>query len=162
MPTPPTKSPREIERKFLLKRLPKGFAETAGADIAQGYLAVEKGGIQLRLRKRGEVHTLAYKRGDKSSREEREITLSVEQFEWLWPATEGRRLAKTRHEIPWQTYTIEIDVYRDRHEGLVVAEVEFEDEDSCRCFNPPDWLGEDVTGDSRYSNIVLASAKQER
>lgn len=51
---------------------------------------------------------------------------------------------------------IEVDIYRGRHTGLVVAEVEFADEKSCREFIPPDWFGEDVTGRSRYSNVVLA------
>jgi CYTH domain-containing protein len=34
--------------------------------------------------------------------------------------------------------------------------VEFDDEDSARAFQPPDWLGEDVTGRARYSNVLLA------
>lgn len=148
--------PLEIERKFLLKRLPEGFADSPGEVIEQGYLAVEKGGIQVRLRKRGERLYLAFKRGEKMSREEREVTLSAEQFEMLWPATEGRRLIKIRHEIPWQKHTVEIDVYRGRHDGLIVAEVEFADEKSCSEFVAPSWFGADVTGDRRYSNIVLA------
>ena len=45
----------------------------------------------------------------------------------------------------------------DRHEGLVVAEVEFDDEESALNFTRPDWLGDDVTGDPRYSNQLLAS-----
>jgi CYTH domain-containing protein len=90
-------------------------------------------------------------------REEREIHLNAEQFRTLWPATEGKRLVKTRHEIPLGGRTVEIDVYHDRHEGLVVAEVEFDDEEEAKNFQPPDWLGEEVTGDPRYSNQLLAS-----
>ena len=51
---------------------------------------------------------------------------------------------------------VEIDVYSGQHEGLVVAEVEFPDEDSARRFEVPDWLGEDVSHDPRYSNQLLA------
>jgi CYTH domain-containing protein len=90
-------------------------------------------------------------------REEREVELSAEQFGALWPATEGKRLAKTRYEIPFGDRVVEIDVYHDRHEGLVVAEVEFDEEDAAENFRPPDWLGDDVTGDPRYSNQLLAS-----
>ncbi|MDQ6654622.1 MAG: CYTH domain-containing protein [Verrucomicrobiota bacterium] len=149
-------STREIERKFLLKRLPDDLASFPHEEIAQGYLAIEKGGVQVRLRKKGSIRSLTYKRGAKVGREEREIRLSAEQFDALWPATEGRRLTKVRYDLPWREWVIEVDVYRGRHEGLVVAEVEFADEKSCWEFVPPDWLGDDVTGKSRYSNVVLA------
>ncbi len=151
-----TNPPREIERKFLLKRLPDSLSEFPHEEVTQGYLAIEGGGIQVRLRKKGAVRSLTYKRGNKSAREEREIRLSAEQFGALWPATEGRRLMKVRYEIPWKEWIVEVDVYRGLHDGLVVAEVEFRDEKSCEEFVPPDWIGEDVTGKSRYSNVVLA------
>lgn len=150
-----TEVPREIERKFLLQRLPDGLYEFPHEEIAQGYLAIEPG-IQVRLRKKGSIRSLAFKRGSKSAREEREIRLSAEQFDALWPATEGRRLTKTRYDVPYKQWIIEVDIYRGRLDGLIVAEVEFEDEKSCRQFVPPNWLGDDVTGKSRYSNVLLA------
>lgn len=150
-------TPREIERKFLLKCLPDGLTSYPHEEIAQGYLAVERGGVQVRLRKKGNVRSLTYKRGNKSAREEREIRLSVEQFDALWPATAGRRLTKIRYDVPFGERTVEVDVYTGRHDGVVVAEVEFPDETSCRDFVPPDWIGEDVTGKSRYSNVMLAT-----
>ena len=100
---------------------------------------------------------LTYKRGTGNVREEREVGLTAEQFDALWPATEGKRLVKTRYEIPFGDRVVEIDVYHDRHEGLVVAEVEFDTEKAANDFQPPDWLGDDVTGDPRYSNQLLAS-----
>ncbi|MFL6527521.1 MAG: CYTH domain-containing protein [Chthoniobacterales bacterium] len=151
-----TAVPREIERKFLLKHLPGGLSNYPHEEIEQGYLAVERGGVQVRLRKKGNVHSLAYKRGNKTAREEREIRLTAEQFDALWPATKGRRLTKTRFDVPWKDHTIEVDIYTGRHDGVVVAEVEFHDERSCREFEAPDWFGEDVTGKSRYSNVVMA------
>lgn len=148
-------SSREIERKFLLKRFPPGLKKFPHDSITQGYLAIGPGGLQVRLRKKGSVRSLAFKRG-KGVREEREIRLSVEQFEALWPATAGRRLSKVRYDVPWKHHTIEIDIYRGRHRGLVVAEVEFNSQRSCAAFEPPDWLGRDVTGKPKYSNIALA------
>lgn len=148
-------STREIERKFLLKRLPPDLAKYPHDSITQGYLAVGSGGLQVRLRKKGSVRSLAFKRG-KGVREEREIRLSVEQFDALWPATAGRRLSKVRYDVPWKEYIIEIDIYRGRHHGLIVAEVEFEDQKSCAAFKPPDWIGRDVTGKPKYSNVALA------
>jgi len=151
--------PREIERKFLLKRLPNRLASFPREEIEQGYLAVEGGGVQVRLRKRGTTMVLTYKRGNKAVREEREITLSAKQFNALWPATLGRRLTKIRYAVPWKMHTIEVDVYTGRHDGVVIAEVEFADEEACASFVPPSWFGEEVTGKARYSNVVMALAK---
>ena len=82
--------------------------------------------------------------------------MSAEQFDALWPATAGRRLTKVRYDVPWKGHTIEIDIYRGRNRGLVVAEVEFENQRSCAAFEPPDWIGRDVTVKPKYSNVALA------
>ena len=148
---------REIERKFLLKQLPENLKRARRYVIAQGYLATEPAGRQVRLRKKGKTPSLTFKVGRGGSREEREITLSSKQFAALWPATAGRRLRKLRHEIPWKDLLIEIDIYRGRHSGLVVAEVEFPDRATCRRFKPPSWFGREVTGEKRYSNVRLAN-----
>jgi CYTH domain-containing protein len=148
---------REIERKFLVRKLPEDLAGFPSTEILQGYLVSTDEGLQVRLRKISDGYTLTYKRGLGNVREEREVTLTAEQFSTLWPATEGKRLIKTRYDIPYGDRIIEIDVYGGKHEGLVVAEVEFEDEASALNFAPPDWLGDDVTGDPRYSNQLLAS-----
>jgi CYTH domain-containing protein len=105
----------------------------------------------------GQTASLTFKVGRRAVREEREIKLSPKQFAALWPATVGRRLRKLRHEIPWKNLVIEIDIYRGRHSGLVVAEVEFPDRATCRKFEPPSWFGREVTGEKRYSNVRLAN-----
>jgi CYTH domain-containing protein len=104
----------------------------------------------------GKATSLTLKVGRGSYREEREIKLSQKQFAALWPGTVGRRLRKVRYEIPWDSVMIEIDVYRGRHAGLVVAEVEFPNIVSCRRFKAPWWFGREVTGEKRYSNVRLA------
>ena len=148
---------REIERKFLVRELPRDLASYRSNEISQGYLVSLDDGLQVRLRKSGDRYSLTFKRGTGNVREEREIELTAEQFEVLWPATAGKRLVKTRYDIPLGDRIVEIDLYHDQHEGLVVAEVEFDDEDAAKNFQPPDWLGDDVTGDPRYSNQLLAS-----
>ena len=148
---------REIERKFLVRELPGGLTSYRHASISQGYLVSLYDGLQVRLRESGDKYSLTYKRGVGNVREEREIELSSEQFDALWPATEGKRLVKTRYEIPLGDRIVEIDVYHEKHEGLVVAEVEFDEEETAKNFQPPAWLGDDVTGDPRYSNQLLAS-----
>jgi adenylate cyclase len=148
---------REIERKFLLKRLPENLKRARRYIIAQGYLATEPAGRQVRIRKKGKTASLTFKVDRGRSREEREVKLSPKQFAALWPATAGRRLRKLRYEIPWRNLLIEIDIYRGRHAGLVVAEVEFRDRATCRKFKPPSWFSREVTGEKRYSNVRLAN-----
>src|SRR5436853_442949 len=98
-------SSREIERKFLVKRLPVEILHSRHFRIAQGYLANERGGKHVRLRKKAKTASLTFKAGRPSSREEREIRLSARQFATLWPATAGRRLRKMRYEVPWKSLT---------------------------------------------------------
>jgi adenylate cyclase len=151
-------SGREIERKFLIERLPAGLKRARRYSIKQGYLAAESDDRHVRLRKKGKSASLTFKlvRGS-SVREEREIMLTPKQFGALWPATVGRRLQKMRYEIPWNDVLIEIDVYGGKNKGLVVAEVEFRNRAACRKFKPPNWFGREVTGNKRYSNIKLAT-----
>ncbi len=146
----------EIERKFLIAKLPRSLARYPHREIAQGYLAVGRDKSHVRLRRAGRICTLTFKRGPARAREEREIQLTPAQFAILWPATAGSRLTKTRYDVPWKKLTIEIDIYRGSNEGLMVAEVEFPNVETYRSFRPPGWLGEEVTGASRYSNVKLA------
>jgi adenylate cyclase len=152
------KNSREIERKFLIKHLPPELRRARRYSILQGYLAAEPDDRHVRLRKKGKNASLTFKLvHGRGVREEREIALTPKQFAALWPATAGRRLQKVRYEIPWKNRLIEIDVYRGRNTGLMVAEVEFPSHVARRKFKPPNWFGREVTGERRYSNIVLAT-----
>jgi adenylate cyclase len=148
---------REIERKFLIKRLPAELKRARNYPILQGYLASEPGGRHVRLRKKGRSASLTFKVGWGNVREEREIKLTSEQFDALWPGTVGRRLRKIRYDLPWKGSVIEIDIYRGKNEGLMVAEVEFPSHAARRNFKAPNWFGREVTGEERYSNIRLAT-----
>jgi adenylate cyclase len=144
----------EVERKFRLQQ-PPDLSSSESDPIEQGYLAVGADG-EVRLRRKGEKTLLTAKRGAGLSRGEAEVEISAEQFEALWPLTEGRRLRKRRHVLPHDGLEIEVDVYQGELEGLIVAEIEFDSEEQARGFEPPDWLGDDVTGDERFLNENLA------
>jgi adenylate cyclase len=145
----------EVERKFLVDTAPT-LDDTPAEEIDQGYLASGSDG-EVRLRRKGEHLLLTAKRGGGLAREEAEIELDREVFDRLWPLTEGRRLHKRRHVLPLGDLEMEVDVYAGDLDGLVVAEIEFPSEDAARSFEPPEWLGEDVTGDPRYLNETLAT-----
>jgi CYTH domain-containing protein len=147
----------EIERKFLVRKLPPSLEQYRSARIEQGYIATADDGTEVRVRRRDGAPVLTIKSGGGRSRLEEEISIDAERFARLWPLTEGRRLEKTRHLIPTDAgLTIEVDIYSGDLTGLIVAEVEFSSEDEADAFEPPDWLGPEVTDDPRFKNQNLA------
>jgi CYTH domain-containing protein/CHAD domain-containing protein len=150
--------PSEIERKFLVSVLPDAVAARPARRIEQGYLAIDEG-TEVRLRRAGGRMTLTAKRGHGEHRAEHEIALFREQFEALWPLTEGRRLVKTRRLVPLggDDLTAEVDVYEGPLAGLRTVEVEFGSVRQSRSFQPPEWFCEELTGDPAYANQSLAA-----
>lgn len=148
----------EIERKFLVDgELPADLDDYPSEAISQGYLSIDPNGTEVRLRAKGDKRTLAVKSGPSRTRVEEEIELDEDCFESLWPLSEGRRIDKRRFVIPaGGELEIELDVYGGELAGLVTAEVEFPSERDADEFQPPAWLGSEVTGDARYSNQSLA------
>ena len=110
----------------------------------------------MRVRERDGETTLTVKQGAGRVRAEEEIELDRQSFERLWPLTEGQRVEKCRHRVDHDDLTIEVDVYGGELEGLVIAEVEFANEDAADGFEPPTWLGRELTDDSRFSTQRLA------
>lgn len=118
--------------------------------------------------------------------DEVERPLTKKAYELLREKTEGYLIRKTRYLIPlsaeyafgtdesdkpladWEDnleakegsfptrLTIELDVFHDRLEGLIFAEIEFPDEVSALRFSPPEWFGADVSADKRYRNGFLS------
>ena len=78
---------------------------------------------------------------DAFSREE--IAADAALREWL--AKEGEEGPK-----------IELDLFEGAYAGIKLAEVEFPSEEIAAKYRPADWMGEEVTGDERYSNAYLA------
>jgi adenylate cyclase len=147
----------EIERKFLVPAAPGDLDRHRSTAIEQGYLAIADDGTEVRIRRRDGSATLTVKGAGGRTRVEEELEIDGDRFERLWPLTEGRRIEKTRYEIPTgDGLTIELDVYGVALAGLVVAEVEFASEDAADAFAGPDWLGREVTDDARYKNQRLA------
>jgi CYTH domain-containing protein len=151
-------SVREIERKFLIEvsSLPDGLDSSPQEQIQQGYLAVSPNGTEVRLRRKGDRCFLTVKSPGGLQRLEREVELTPDQFESLWPATSGQRVEKVRYLIQLRDHQIELDRFAGTLEGLLVAEVEFPTVEASQAFSPPDWFGREVTQDERYKNRNLA------
>lgn len=146
----------EIERKFLLADVPPAVRRAPAEPIRQGYLALD-GDTEVRVRITPARAVLTIKGGRGKVRTEQEVVLGERQGDALWELTAGRRVQKTRRRVPVADALVEVDEYSGALEGLVVAEVEFDDEQASRSFRPPPWFGREVTDDRRYSNRNLAS-----
>ncbi len=143
----------EIERKFLVRdERWRGLA--VGASLRQGYLSSHPDRI-VRVRIEGASAMLTIKGR----------TVGVSRGEWEYPiplqeATtfldglcEKPTIDKTRYRIPFEGMIWEVDEFYGDNAGLVVAEIELMSEN--QPFIKPEWIGEEVTQDSRYFNANL-------
>jgi CYTH domain-containing protein len=149
----------EIEHKFLLSGLPALPPDSRASDIEQGYL--DTGDAPERLRRTldpdGTIrHHRTVKLGRGVSRTEIEEAIATEEFERLWPRTDGCRVHKRRHRVAAEQGTWEIDEFLDR--PLVLAELELSD--ASEKPEIPDWLAphvvRDVSCEAEYTNLHLA------
>ena len=146
----------EIERKFLVDRLPDPADLGAGVAMRQGYVA-EEDGVAVRVRITDDEARLTIKAGDGVSRTEVELPLDVDEAASQWPFSEGRRIAKRRHRVDLPGGRVaEVDVYAGPLEGLLTVEVEFASEADAAAFVAPSWFGREVTTEPGWSNLSLS------
>lgn len=145
--------PIENERKFLVKNTPENIATIKAISqksyaIKQGYLMAIKD-REYRIRSKGDAYFATFKCDTNiaGQRVELEQKISAEDFQMLWHKCDDKVIIKTRYIFNnW-----EIDVFHGRHEGLIIAENEHEITDDMLTF-----VSEEVTGDKKYSNAMLA------
>lgn len=146
----------EIERKFLVTSLDFIAESSVQHAIAQGYLNSDPERT-VRIRIKGEKGYITIKgSGNKTgtSRMEWEKEISLEEAKSLLKLCEKGVIEKTRYEVKSGIHIIEIDVFHGENEGLIMAEVELEDENEA--ILKPNWLGKEVTGDTRYYNSYIS------
>lgn len=147
---------KEIERKFLLTSEAWRDEVSSSCHYAQGYLASsEKSSI--RIRTSGDKAHLNFKSatlGISRTEYEYEIPLS-DAKEMLASFSEGPLIEKMRYFVKRGDHTWEIDVFEGDNVGLVVAEIELQDEHEA--FERPAWLGDEVSDDPRYYNVCLVT-----
>ncbi len=145
---------QEIERKFLVRGEFKSSARKA-MRISQGYLSsVPERTVRVRVRDNQGFITVKGKSDIHGvSRFEWEKEISVDDAVALLWLCEPGVIDKTRYLVDYAGHTFEVDEFYGDNEGLVMAEIELSCEDEA--FEKPDWLGDEVTGDSRYYNAAL-------
>lgn len=141
----------EIERKFRVTGTSWRTAD--GVRYTQGYLNRDKART-VRVRLAGQQAWLTIKGATSgATRAEFEYAIPVADAAALLQLCDGPLIDKTRHTQTVGNTVWEVDEFHGDNSGLVVAEVELAGEDDA--FDPPDWLGEEVTHDPRYFNSAL-------
>ncbi len=162
--------PREIERKYVIRRPSKETLEGIGAertDIIQTYLSVPENGTKRRVRKRGTrqsgwVFTYTEKT-DVAFGERIEIEREIDEEEYLTLLAETSPdrmpIVKSRYVFVYDGQTFELDIYSFSSE-LAVLEIELDD--IGQEVRLPDFLEviSDVTGDRRYDNSSMAAVQR--
>lgn len=146
----------EIERKFLVKSDAFKIQASSKVRIVQGFLNTHAERT-VRIRIKGELAFLTIKGKSNTSgtsRFEWEKEINVTDAELLLDLCEEGILEKTRYEISSGKHIYEVDEFFGANQGLIVAEIELNNEDET--FEKPDWLGKEVTGTIKYYNSQLS------
>ena len=146
----------EIERKFLVQ--PDGAWSQAERRLRchQGYIS-SSAPCSMRVRLLGDRGYLTIK----SKRD----GIQRDEFEYEIPAADAQHMLdhfcdagiieKTRYYTRYDGMLWEVDVFEGANKGLFLAEVELESPDQEIAL--PDWVVEEVSGDRRYFNAMLAN-----
>ena len=152
--------PLEVEKKFLVNtevladqiELEKLQVKT----LKQAYLASSSRAVVRVRRDEYKAYLTVKQRSSGVKRIEVERELSIAEAEELFELCPSSLVEKRRYCIPFKTLTIELDVFLGANEGLVLAEVEFTDEQQAQAFIPPSWFLDEVSADHRYYNHYLS------
>ena len=142
----------EIERKFLVDAQKISAVNFSSAEeISQGYLSTSPT-VRVRLKNGRGYLTI------KSST----VGITRQEFEYEIPAQDAaelleicgeRVLKKVRRKISYGGKIWEVDFFKGRHAGLILAEVELSSADEA--VELPAWIDREVSDDERYFNSNL-------
>ena len=145
----------EIERKFLVLDDSYKSLSYAHSHIMQGYICSERGRtVRIRIRdSRAYITIKGPSLNGGLSRYEFEQEIPLDDAQQLMQLCEPGIIDKTRWLVKSDRHTFEVDEFHGDNDGLVMAEVELENEQDTPKI--PHFIGKEVTGDRRYYNSQL-------
>ena len=146
---------QEIERKFLVADDSYRRLAYKKSRIEQGYICSARGKtVRIRIRDdKGYITIKGPSNASGTSRYEWEQEIPLGDAEELMALCEPGRIEKVRYLVDFANHTFEVDEFHGENEGLIVAEVELESEAEQVEF--PSFVGEEVTGQTKYYNSFL-------
>jgi CYTH domain-containing protein len=147
---------KEIERKFLLVDdiIPPVPEHYQSFHIKQGYLLAEKD-KQVRIRITALSAVIGIKFTENIIRDEFEYEIPMDEGLQIYDKLD-LKLEKQRTSFNIGRYHYDIDTFPN---DMKFCEVEFESIEDMNNWVKPTWLGNEITGVKKYSNIVLAEKK---
>lgn len=143
----------EIERKYLLKNDSWKQEVSSKNNIVQGYLSSKpERTVRIRITNNKGFVTIKSKNIG-SLRKEFEYEIPIEDAKELILLCEKPIIQKTRYLVEHYSHIWEIDIFEGENQGLEVAEIELSQENEE--FSIPDWIGQEVTNESKYYNSQL-------
>ena len=146
----------EIERKFLVKD--NSFVDEAfkKRKIVQGYICSDADrSVRIRISDEEAFLTIKGASDERGwSRYEFEKPVSMHDANELITLCQPGLIGKVRHYVEVGSHVWEVDVFHGENEGLIVAEIELQSEDEI--IELPAWVGQEVSGDPKYYNAMLA------
>ena len=169
---------KELDRKYAVKYIPKDLKLDKIINIKQSFIYHDKLTL-VRLRKIATkcndsgpkteyIYTVKTQgdidytqNGNLATRYEIESHITEEEYSKLLNRQISNTIDKTRTVIELEgNLKAEMDIFHGYLEGLIVVEVEFEDEEHANKFEKPDWFGEEV-GYQILSNRKLSEMTKE-
>lgn len=146
----------EIERKFLVQNSSYKSESFKVSYIKQGFLNSDKNRV-VRIRildESGFITVKGISSKDGTSRFEWEKEIPLAEAQQLFKLCEDGIIEKYRHYVTSENHVFEIDEFKGKNNGLVVAEIELNSSDEP--FKKPNWLGIEITGEIKYYNSELS------
>ena len=145
----------EIEHKFLINTTlwNPSFAKKSEV-IRQAYMHSDPAKT-IRVRTKGTRGFITIKgKSSGAVRAEFEYEIPIADAIALIEGFCSKVIEKTRYEVDYAGKCWEVDVFEGANAGLILAEIELQQEDEA--FDCPPWVNENVTEDYRYANSYLS------
>lgn len=148
----------ELEKTYILNTIPFDLENFPHKELVDHYMPVDSDHPKLRLRKRWDIYEITKKtlinEWDCSMQREQTIDLSKSEYEALADLP-NKLIHKLRYYVPYKWLTLEIDVFQDNLDGLVLMDVEFPDAQAMNDFSMPSFCLAEVTQNKVFAGWML-------
>ena len=155
----------EIERKFLVKDINSlDLSKYHHKTIIQDYLYVDKF-TAIRKRKISENNISKYTYTVKTAKvgisvKEIEKDIAEDEYNNLSLNSNYNTIEKERYLIPFDKYTIELDIFKGIYKGIIFAEIEFPSEALAFNIKLPNWFGPELSSKVTNSQMAISSVNE--
>lgn len=150
----------EIERKFLINNIDNlDLTKYKKKSIIQDYLYFDRLSC-IRKRKIESNNEIKYTytiKTDKTGISVNEIEKEIDEktYNSLEKNDKYITINKDRYIIPYKNHKIELDIFKEKYEGIIFAEIEFESVEIANNFELPKWFGKEIS--ENITNAEMAT-----